>query len=393
MVAMRASDARPASVAQASSLWMAVEQRSMQPIATRRSAAIFLAAALVATPCLAGGMDLQRRQLGAKAFRAAVARVEPSMVVIETYGGVAKPVIPSRPRRPRRGRRRRIRPVAKPGEGPTTGLIVSPDGIILTSTFNFLRQPPIITVVLADGSRHVAKLLGRDNTRKLCLLKIDGVTDLPVPARARREDLKAGQWAISAGFGYGGDEPALSAGIISAVSRIAGKAVQTDANISPANYGGPLLDIEGRVIGVCVPLSPREGGPAGGVAWYDSGIGFAIPLDGLDPILEQMKAGRTIEPGKLGVRPARQPAKGGGVTVRQVQKDSGAEKAGLQAKDVIVALDGQEIPDVLTLRRLLARHVAGDKVTVTVKRGDETLELEVELTAGEDARVRPPGSR
>ncbi|MFW6162283.1 MAG: S1C family serine protease [Planctomycetota bacterium] len=363
-----------------------------KPIASRRSAALFLVVAILTGSSLAGGQAPEDRRLAAKAFRAAVARVEPSMVVIETYGGVSIPATTGRRHGPRRGRRRRIRPVAKPGEGPTTGLIVSPDGHILTSTFNFLRQPPVITVVLADGSRHVATLLGRDNTRKLCLLKIDGVADLPVPVLTRREQLKVGQWAISAGFGYGGDEPALSAGIISAVSRMAGKAVQTDANISPANYGGPLVDIEGRVIGLCVPLSPRHQGPAGGVAWYDSGIGFAIPLDGLDPILEQMKAGKTIEPGKLGVVPARQPAKGGGVTVRQVQKGSGAEKAGIQAKDVIVALDGRKTLNVLTLRRLLARHVAGDRVTVTVRRGEKTLQLEVTLTAGDEARARPPGS-
>lgn len=389
---MGAEGHRPVSAAQAFRLWVTVVQRLTKPIASRRSAALFLVVAILTGSSLAGGQAPEDRRLAAKAFRAAVARVEPSMVVIETYGGVSIPATTGRRHGPRRGRRRRIRPVAKPGEGPTTGLIVSPDGHILTSTFNFLRQPPVITVVLADGSRHVATLLGRDNTRKLCLLKIDGVADLPVPVLTRREQLKVGQWAISAGFGYGGDEPALSAGIISAVSRMAGKAVQTDANISPANYGGPLVDIEGRVIGLCVPLSPRHQGPAGGVAWYDSGIGFAIPLDGLDPILEQMKAGKTIEPGKLGVVPARQPAKGGGVTVRQVQKGSGAEKAGIQAKDVIVALDGRKTLNVLTLRRLLARHVAGDRVTVTVRRGEKTLQLEVTLTAGDEARARPPGS-
>src|SRR5262249_41731663 len=139
------------------------------------------------------------------------------------------------------------------------------DGYIITSTFNFLKRPPVITVVFPDGKRHVAKLLGRDDTRKLCLLKVDGVQSLPVPEFVPRSELKVGQWAVAVGVGYGDGSPALSAGIISAASRISGKAVQTDANTSPANYGGPLVDLDGRVIGVCVPLSPGSKEVAGGV--------------------------------------------------------------------------------------------------------------------------------
>src|SRR5262249_29292192 len=146
--------------------------------------------------------------------RAAVDHVRRSLVVIETVAGVTP------------GRAAGIR---NPGEGPTTGLIVSADGCIITSTFNLIRNPRVITVVLADKSRHVAALLGRDETRKLCLLKIDGVHDLPVPAFAPREELKTGQWAASVGVGYGDAEPAVSVGIISAVNRIGGRAVQTDA--------------------------------------------------------------------------------------------------------------------------------------------------------------------
>ena len=362
----------------------------MTEMRTRRPAGSIAAGLAIgllsAASARAGEMDLRSRQLAAKAFRAAVERVLPSMVTIETHGGVAKPTPRPAPG-PRRRRRRRIGPVAKPGEGPTTGLIVSPDGHILTSTFNFMHKPPVITVTLHDGSPYVARLLGRDDTRKLCLLKIDGVKGLPVPAQAPRGALKVGQWAISAGVGYGGGQPALSAGIVSALSRIFGKAVQTDANISPANYGGPLLDIEGRVIGICVPLSPREQGPAGGVAWYDSGIGFAIPLDGLGPILEQMKAGKIMQPGKLGILPAPQTPKGGGVEVRSVQKGSGAEKAGIQAKDIIVSVDGQPVADILALRKLLGQHIAGDTVSVKVRRGDDELALPVTLAA---VAAQPP---
>ena len=86
---------------------------------------------------------------------------------------------------------------------------------------------------------------------------------------------------------------------------MSGRAIQTDANISPANYGGPLIDIEGHVLGICVPLSPRAQGAASGVDWYDSGIGFAIPLSGAKRLIDEMKTGKHIKPGKLGVLPER----------------------------------------------------------------------------------------
>src|SRR5204862_4223199 len=116
-----------------------------------------------------------------------------------------------------------------------------------------------------------AKLLGRDETRRLCLLKVDGVSDLAAPEFVPRSEVKVGQWAIAVGVGFGAKEPALSAGIISATSRISGKAVQTDANTSPANYGGPLIDLDGRVLGICVPLSADTKNAAAGAEWYDSG--------------------------------------------------------------------------------------------------------------------------
>ena len=188
----------------------------------------------------------------------------------------------------------RIAGTSKPGIGPTTGLIVSEDGHILTSTFNFRHQPRIITVILRSGQKHVAKLLGRDDTRRICVLKIDTDEKLPLVQQVPVEQLRVGQWAISVGVGYGDFEPAVSAGIISARNRHHGRAVQTDANISPANYGGPLVAIDGRVIGICVALHPDGEGDAAGVEWYDSGIGFAIPLNGLDESLTKLKAGEDI---------------------------------------------------------------------------------------------------
>src|SRR5207245_411617 len=114
--------------------------------------------------------------LAPKAFRAAAAKVQPSLVRIEGFGGIAAA-----------GNGGGYQP---PGEGPTTGLIISPDGYIITSTFNFLRKPPVITAILPDGKRHIARLLGRDETRKICLLRVDDVADLPTPQVAPRDELR-----------------------------------------------------------------------------------------------------------------------------------------------------------------------------------------------------------
>lgn len=361
------------------------------------AAGLFAAAASVAA---AEGDASDAHLLAPKAFRAAVERVLPSVVRIETYGGVFDPAklapAPARPgpapggggRGRPGGRSRSIRAVGRPGEGPTTGLVISPDGYILTSTFEFADAPPIITVALADGTRHVARLLGHDETRKLCVLKIDAAGTLPVPAFVAPDDLCVGQWAVSVGVGYGAEDPAISAGIVSATNRVFGRAVQTDANLSPANYGGPLIDIDGRVIGVCVPLSPQGGGALGGVQWYDSGIGFAIPLTGLDEVLEQMKRGEVIRAGRIGVQVA-PGGKDGGVRVREVVEKSGAADAGLQKDDIILALDGETLRDVTHLRQLVGRRVAGNVVTLTVRRGEEKMEVPVTLSAGEDQMPAP----
>jgi serine protease Do len=322
----------------------------------------------------------QGYRLAPKAFRAAVAKVQPSLVTIETFAGIG----------PSGGR---VVGINRPGEGPTTGLVVSSDGYIITSTFNFIRRPAVITVILPDGSRKVAELLGKDETRKLCLLKIEGVNDLPVCENVPREKLHVGHWAVTVGVGFGDDgpaasnrtttNPAVSAGIISATNRISRRAVQTDANISPANYGGPLVDIEGRVIGICVPLTPGSAELGSGVDWYDSGIGFAVPLAGYDKFIERMKKGETIEPGKMGVKgkPADEKT-GGGVKVDKVTPKSPAEKAGLKTGDQIVKADGDDVLDMTHLITIIGRYVAGEEIALELKRGDETINVKVKLEAG-----------
>ncbi|MEM8670721.1 MAG: trypsin-like peptidase domain-containing protein [Planctomycetota bacterium] len=224
-----------------------------------------------------GAITSDGNQLAAKAFHRAAQSILPSIVTIETYGGVATGA-----------RRGRIAGVSKPGVGPTTGLIISDEGHILTSTYNFRDKPSVITVILRSGEKHVATMLSRDDERRICLLKIKSTEDVSPPPRAEASELKIGQWAVAVGVGYGDFEPAISAGIISALNRFKVNAVQTDANISPANYGGPLLSIDGRVIGICVPMHPNVDSDTAGSEWYDSGIGFAVPIADWDAVIKQL---------------------------------------------------------------------------------------------------------
>jgi serine protease Do len=343
-------------------------------------------------PSAAARAELRKGYLLApKAFRAAVNRVRPAMVAIEAFGGIA-PV------------KKKGRGGARPGDGPTTGLIVSADGYVLTSTYNLITRPPIITVIRADGSRHVAKLVGRDDTRRICLLKIDGdsgrmrrrrtiqggVKDWPVAKYVPADSLRIGQWAVSAGLGLGSD-PVISAGVISAKNRIGGRAVQTDANISPVNYGGPLVDVEGNVIGLCVPINPRTNDPSGGVEWYDSGIGFAIPLAELTAVIDAMKAGKTVQPASLGVRVKDGEPGKPGVEVLDVVNGSAAAKAGLKKGDRILKLGGRTVATATELRFALARFMAGQQAEIVTQRDGKQQTQSVTLDRG--TAPKPPAAK
>ena len=160
--------------------------------------------------------------------------------------------------------------------------------------------------------------------------------------------------------------PAVSTGIISAKNRIGGKAIQTDANISPANYGGPLVDIKGRMIGLCVPMDPQSQAAGAGVQWYDSGIGFAIPLSLDSPVIERLKVeGAEVIPPWLGLKLMAVPEREG-LWVEEVVRDSPADKAGIRREDCIRKIDGEEVFDMLKLRQVLSRFEGGQAVELTV---------------------------
>ena len=324
--------------------------------------------------------------LTSKAFRQANKSILPSLVTIESFGGVGAV-------------QGRIGGIRKQGEGNTTGILVSKDGYILTSTFNFIQQPPVITVITSDGRRRLAKVMGRDDTRKLCLLKIEGVSELPVPEIVDLKDITVGQWVVSLGVGYGDLSPAVSMGIISAKNRIGGRAIQTDANISPANYGGALVDIEGRLLGICVPMNPQSQAIAAGVEWYDSGIGFAVPMSGLEELIERLKKGERVRPAFLGIEAVANPT-GDGLLIKKVLEYTAADEHELKADDLVMELNGKPTNDMLTLRQILNKFEAGLEVEMTVKRKGEKKPDTFKLTLGvppkpkdEPEQLEPPKIR
>lgn len=319
-------------------------------------------------------------------------RLSPCIVRIETVGG-AQPVgeetttlLNQGEGEPPRGQSPfRDAPGAdfKLADGPTTGLIYREDGLILTSSFNFVREPSVISVILPDGRRLPARLLARDQVRKIALLQVDA-EGLPTPTWVESKAIRVGQWAIALGMGFGTEKPAPSVGIVSAVGRMRGHAIQTDSKLSPANYGGPLVDLEGRVMGICVPMSQRPGELAG-IELYDSGVGFALASDHVLPIAEQMCGGRSFQRGWLGI--VVDPARPGEAVIQNIADPSPMRLAGGRVGDRIIRIDEQEIGHYGDMIRALSMTPAGEAVELTVQRGEEVRTLRVTLAPAE--RIGP----
>lgn len=295
-----------------------------------------------------------------QAIKQAAAVVAPSMVRIETVGGLDR--------------------VGQflTGTGPTTGVIVSPDGYIMSSAFNFVSKPASILVTLSDGRRLPATQVATDKLKMLTLLKVDADGLTPATA-APAATFRVGQWAIALGRTFDDPEPSVSVGIVAALQRIWGKAIQTDAKVSPVNYGGPLADIEGRVLGILVPLSSQAGGEVAGFEWYDSGIGFAIPLVDVYSALDRLKTGKDLFPGLMGITVKTQDIYEGNSVIDRVRYGSPAQQAGIKEGDTIVELDGQKISRHAQVLHVMGNKYAGDKIGIKVKRGEEVVTQELAL--------------
>lgn len=294
------------------------------------------------------------------AFKHAARQVADSIVQIQTIGGLDQ-----------------TGGVAL-GAGPTSGLVIEPDGWIVSSAFNFAEKPSSILVDLPSGKTAAARLVATDHGRMTVLLKVETEEPLPVPPFAD-SDARVGQWAIALGKAYSPTEPNISTGVVSATARLHGRAIQTDAKVSASNYGGPLVDVRGQVLGVLVPMSPASDEVVAGAEWYDSGIGFAIPMDQIFARLEQMKAGEDQWPGKMGIGIKPGPAYSTPPEIVSVEPKSPADEAGIEKGDMITEVEGAPVANHTDLFYQLKPRYAGETITVTLRRGDQTLSRDVTL--------------
>jgi serine protease Do len=315
----------------------------------------------------AAGADLD--ELEQQAIAAAVAAAEKSVVQIRTIGGMDQ----------LEGQTL--------AQGPTTGLIISEDGLVVSSAFNFAQQPTSILVRLPDGKQRSARIVGRDDNRMLVLLQVETFDELPAAEAAPADAVRPGDWSIALGRSYNPEEVSVSVGVVSALNRMHGRAIQTDANVSATNYGGPLIDLEGRVLGILVPMAPQapgagEANVTAGSEFYDSGIGFAVPLSHILSVVDRWVEEVDLERGLLGIglKPGNPHATA--PFVANVWPRSPAAVAGWKTGDRIVAVNGVKIDTQTALRFQTTPHYAGDKLAVTIRRGsgDAAKEIETEVT-------------
>ena len=270
--------------------------------------------------------------------------------------------------------------------GPTTreaqslgsGFIVSADGYVVTN--NHVVSPDSraeleeVTVTLPDGSEYPAEVIGTDAASDLAVLKINRREDFPFVRFGDSSSARVGDWVIAIGnpFGLGGT---VTSGIISSVLRNTGQGgaydryLQTDASINRGNSGGPLFDMHGNVIGINNAIYSPSGGSVG--------IGFAIPAEDAAPIVNKLISGEEILRGYLGVQiqpltddfaDALGLESNRGEFIQSVQPGEAAEKAGLKAGDVVIAVDGKTVTPDNTLSYMVANLTPGTRVPLAIIR-------------------------
>ena len=272
-----------------------------------------------------------------------------------------------------------------------SGVIISPSGEILTNfhVVDGLRGGDVaIEVRTANGRTFKATVLGKDKELDIALIKIDA-THQPFAALGDSDAAKVGEWVVAIGNPLG-LEHTVTQGIISAKGRrLTGgleSFLQTDAAINRGNSGGPLLNLRGEVIGINTAINP-EG----------QNLGFAVPINMVKRILVDLRSGKPVSRGYLGISPQEldqdfQTSLGvkEGVVVGDVQRGKAADKGGVQRLDVITTVDGQKVGSPNDLVSSISSRRAGDTVKMTVVRDGKTRELTIVL--GDRKEMQPTNS-
>jgi len=259
--------------------------------------------------------------------------------------------------------------------GLGSGVIYRPDGYIITATHVVSRSREV-TVRLADGTRLAGEVVGADQNSDVAVIRVES-DDLPAAPMGDSDQVRTGQMAIAIGSPWGLDG-SVSSGVISSVGRtmtgsdgIARTMIQTDTPINPGNSGGALADRQGRVVGINDAIYTLSGG--------NDGVGFAIPINTAVSVADRLIAGEEIRTAFLGVTGIDPTSDTVGALLTGVVADSPAQQAGLQVGDLIVGYDGRTIESFADLAAAVRGDQPGDRITLTIQRGDDQITREVTL--------------
>jgi serine protease Do len=265
-----------------------------------------------------------------------------------------------------------------------SGFIISSDGYIVTNNHVVEGADEIKVRLRENGKReksYLAEIIGTDSETDLALLKISAENRLPFLSFGDSDKLEVGEWVMAIGNPFGLDHT-VTAGIISAKGRVIGAGpydnfLQTDASINPGNSGGPLLDMRGRVIGINTAIVASG-----------QGIGFAIPSAMARNIIDQLKEFKKVKRGLLGVMVQAMDDNTSralgldeniGALVASITPGGPADRAGVKAGDIILAVNGDDVEDYTDLTRKIGRLLPGDKVDLTIWRNEKKLHLAASL--------------
>src|SRR5689334_9450122 len=271
-----------------------------------------------------------------------------------------------------------------------SGFVISQDGYVLTNA-HVVEGADEITVKFTDKREFKAKVIGADRRTDIALIKIDA-TGLPAVRFGDPSKLKVGEWVLAIGSPFGFDNT-VTAGIVSAKGRSLPQEnfvpfIQTDVAINPGNSGGPLFNLRGEVIGINSQIYSRTGG--------FMGLSFAIPADVALDVQKQLKEKGRVARGRIGVvigEVTRDLAtsfgldRARGAIVSAVEKDSPAQKAGIEPSDIIVGFDGKPVESQSDLPRLVGGTRPGATVPVEVLRKGQTKKLNVTVGELQEERV------
>ncbi len=270
------------------------------------------------------------------------------------------------------------RPEAFRREGSGSGVIISPDGYLLTNN-HVVEGAQEVTVTLADQQTYPARIVGRDPKTDLAVVKIDAKGPLPVASLGDSTQLRVGDWVLAIGNPFGLSH-SVTAGIVSAKGRVLGAGpyddfIQTDAPINPGNSGGPLFNMQGEVVGINTAIIARG-----------QGIGFAIPISLAKSLIPQLVTTGQVSRGYLRVSiqtltpnlaKALKLKDQQGALVGDVVAGSPAAQAGIKRGDVITAINEKSVKDAHNLSAMVAETPVGQQVSVTVLRDGTTHQLPI----------------